>query len=49
MDASHILVAGLSAVTFALLMWVEIRSRRKRAVEKSTSEVRQGADQSQSG
>lgn len=49
MDASHILVAGLSAVTFALLIWVEIRSRRKRTAKKSFPEVRQWPDQSQSG
>ena len=28
MDASHILVGGLTAVTIALLAWIEIRSRR---------------------
>ena len=28
MDASHILVGGLTGISFALLVWIEIRSRR---------------------
>ncbi len=28
MDASHILVGGLTAISIALLVWIEIRSRR---------------------
>ena len=28
MDASHILVGGLTAISLALLVWMEIRSRR---------------------
>lgn len=33
MDASHIVVGALTAVTVGLLVWIEIRSRRNRAVE----------------
>jgi hypothetical protein len=29
MDASHILVAALTAISFGFLVWIEIRSRRK--------------------
>lgn len=28
MDVSHILVGGLTAISIALLVWIEIRSRR---------------------
>lgn len=38
MDASHIMVGGLTAVTLALLVWIEIRSRRGTA-EKATQSV----------
>jgi hypothetical protein len=31
MDASHILVGGLTAISIALLVWMEIRSRRNAA------------------
>lgn len=31
MDASHILVGGLTAISLALLVWMEIRSRRNAA------------------
>ena len=31
MDASHILVGGLTGVTFFLLVWIELRSRRQAA------------------
>ena len=31
MEVSHILVAGLTGMSVALLVWVEIRSRRNRA------------------
>ncbi len=33
MDASHIVVGVLTAVTIGLLVWIEIRSRRNRAAE----------------
>lgn len=32
MDASQILVGGLTAISIALLVWIEIRSRRNTAV-----------------
>jgi len=32
MDASHILVGGLTAIAIALLVWIEIRSRRNAAL-----------------
>ncbi len=35
MDASHIVVGGLTAITLALLVWIEVRSRRQRAAEKT--------------
>lgn len=31
MDASHILVGGLTGISIALLVWIEIRSRRNAA------------------
>ncbi len=34
MDASHILVGGLTAITIAFLVWIEIHSRRNNAVQK---------------
>lgn len=41
MDASHVMVGGLTAVTIVLLVWAEIRSRRNTAREehKATSAV----------
>jgi len=37
MDASHILVGGLTAISIALLFWIEIRSRRNaEAPEQNT-------------
>lgn len=36
MDASHIVVAALTGITLALLVWVEIRSRRNSAAEQRT-------------
>ncbi len=35
MDVSHILVIGLTAISLALLVWIEIRSRRNRAGQLS--------------
>jgi hypothetical protein len=32
-DVSHILVAGLTGMSVALLVWVEVRSRRNRAAQ----------------
>lgn len=32
MDASHFVVGGMTAITVALLVWIEIRSRRNGAV-----------------
>lgn len=34
MQPGHILVAVLSVVTFALLVWIEMRSRRNIAAEE---------------
>ena len=34
MDASHILVGGLTAVTLGLLVWIELRSRRNTAMQE---------------
>ncbi len=47
MDASHIVVGVLTAVTLALLVWIEMRSRRQRAAERAaesaaTADVPQG-------
>ena len=39
MDASHIVVGALTAVTVGLLVWIEIRSRRNRAAEKAIPPV----------
>lgn len=40
MDASQILVGGLTAISIALLVWIEIRSRRNAAApEQSPSLV----------
>lgn len=33
MDASHIVVGGLTAITVALLVWIEIRSRHNHAAQ----------------
>lgn len=37
MDASHIVVAGLTGISLALLVWVEIRSRRNCAQEQAVT------------
>ena len=37
MDASHILVGGLTAISIALLVWIEIRSRRIAAAPEQNS------------
>jgi len=37
MDASHILVGGLTAISIALLVWIEIRSRRNAAAPEQNS------------
>jgi hypothetical protein len=37
MDASHILVGGLTAITIAFLVWIEIRSRSNTAVQEQTT------------
>lgn len=39
MDASHILVGGLTAISIALLVWIEIRSRRNTAVQPEQQSV----------
>ncbi|HEU5401452.1 MAG TPA: hypothetical protein VFU86_08850 [Terriglobales bacterium] len=39
MDASHILVGGLTAVTLVLLIWIEIRSRGNTAAESGQESV----------
>jgi hypothetical protein len=31
MDVSHIMVGGLTAISVALLVWIELRSRRNAA------------------
>ena len=36
MDASHIVVGGLTGITLILLVWVEIRSRRNSAIQEQT-------------
>lgn len=36
MDASHVMVGGLTAVSLALLVWVEIRSRRNSVAQESS-------------
>lgn len=35
MDASHIVVGALTAVTVGFLVWIEVHSRRNRAAEKA--------------
>ncbi len=35
MDASHFVVGGLTAVSLSLLVWIEVRSRRK-AIQNAT-------------
>jgi hypothetical protein len=37
MDASQIVVAALSGISLALLVWVESRSRRNSATQEHTS------------
>lgn len=39
MDASHIVVGALTAMTVGLLVWIEIRSRRNRATGKAIPPV----------
>ena len=39
MDASHVVVGALTAVTVGLLVWIEIRLRRNRAAEKAIPPV----------
>ncbi len=39
MDASHFLVGGLTAIFFALLVLIEIRSRRNTAAEQKQQSV----------
>lgn len=36
MDVSHILVGGLIGISIALLLWIEIRSRRNAAAPEQT-------------
>lgn len=33
MDASHFLVGGLTAISIALLVWIEIRSRQETSAQ----------------
>lgn len=45
MGVDHIMVGGLTAVSIALLVWIEIRSRRKSASQeerRSTPRTDQG-------
>jgi hypothetical protein len=35
MDASHILVGGLTAITIAWLVWIELRSRRNSPIPQA--------------
>lgn len=37
MDASHAVVGILTAVTFSLLVWIELRSRRNTAQKTAES------------
>lgn len=39
MDASHIFVGALTAISFALLIWIEIRSRRNSAGQTEQNPV----------
>jgi len=39
MDASHILVGGLTAISIALLVWIEIRSRRNNAAQPEQQSI----------
>ncbi len=39
MDVSHIVVIGLTAISLALLIWIEIRSRRNSAGEPNHNSV----------
>jgi hypothetical protein len=34
MDASHVLVGGLTAISITLLVWIEVRSRRNSAAQE---------------
>jgi len=49
MDASHIVVAGLTGISLALLIWVEIRSRRNSAQEQVAAPGDSAATQEQNG
>jgi hypothetical protein len=40
MDASHFLVGGLTAIFVALLIWIEIRSRRNIAAQEQNEPPR---------
>lgn len=39
MDASHLLVGGLTAISVALLVWIEIRSRRNTPAQPEQQSV----------
>jgi hypothetical protein len=39
MEVSHILVGGLTAIALALLVWIEIRSRRESAEQPEQQSV----------
>ncbi len=39
MDASHILVVGLTVISIALSVWIEIRSRRNTAAQTEQDAV----------
>lgn len=46
MDVSHILVGGLTAISIALLVWIEIRSRRN-AAEPEQNDAPSGSAEAQ--
>lgn len=39
MDASHILVGGLTAISIALLVWIEVHCRRNAAAPEQNSSL----------
>ncbi len=39
MDFSHLLAGGLTAVAIAILVWMELHSRRNGAAKKDTAAV----------
>jgi hypothetical protein len=47
MDASHIVVGGLTALAFASLVWIEIRSRRNNATQAEEQSVPLAVDDGQ--